>query len=86
MKPNKTAQYAVIDLPTGNKDLQQCADVVMKLRAEYLFNSEKYNAIAFMDYSGKWYKWTGRNNRIAFEDYILTVFGWCGSASLEKQL
>jgi hypothetical protein len=86
LKPNQSAQYAVIDIPVGNKDLQQCADAVMRLRAEYLYAEGKYADIAFMDYSNKWYKWTGTDNRPAFDNYLQTVFGWCGSASLEKQL
>jgi hypothetical protein len=86
MKPNQLAQYAVIDISVGNKDLQQCADAVMRLRAEYLYSKKNYAAIAFMDYSGKWYKWSKEPNRAAFDNYLQTVFGWCGSASLEKQL
>ncbi len=86
LKPNQSAQFAVVDISVGKKDLQQCADVVMRLRAEYLFAQNKYADIAFMDYSGKWYKWQGRDNRRAFDNYLQTVFGWCGSASLEKQL
>lgn len=86
LKPNQSAQYAVIDIPVGNKDLQQCADAVMRLRAEYLFAEKKYSAIAFMDYNGKWYRWLGGSKRPAFDNYLQTVFGWCGSASLEKQL
>ena len=86
LKPNQSAQFAVVDISVGKKDLQQCADVVMRLRAEYLFVQKKYSDIAFMDYSSKWYKWLGRDNRPAFDNYLQTVFGWCGSASLEKQL
>lgn len=86
VKPNQSAQFAVIDIPVGKKDLQQCADVVMRLRAEYLYAQQQYNQIAFMDYSGKWYKWPGGANRPAFDNYLQNVFGWCGSASLEKQL
>lgn len=85
-KPNQSAQFAVLDISTGKKDLQQCADAVMRLRAEYLFEQQKYDEIAFMDYNGKWYKWQGRNNRGKFDSYLENVFGWCGSASLEKQL
>lgn len=85
-KGNQDAQFAVVDMPAGNKDLQQCADVVMRLRAEYLFAEKKYNEIAFMDYEGKWYRWQGGANRPAFDNYLQQVFGWCGSASLEKQL
>lgn len=85
-KPNQSAQFAVLDISTGKKDLQQCADVVMRLRSEYLFVQQKYNEIAFMDYNGKWYKWQGGSNREKFDSYLENVFGWCGSASLEKQL
>jgi len=86
LKPNQSAQFAVVDITVGKKDLQQCADVVMRLRAEYLFAQKKYADIAFIDFSNKWYRWSGRVNRIAFDNYLQTVFGWCGSASLEKQL
>ena len=86
IKPNQSAQFAVLDISVGTKDLQQCADAVMRLRAEYLFANKKFSAIAFMDYSGKWYKWPGGNNRFEFDRYLQNVFSWCGSASLEKQL
>src|SRR5687767_9762606 len=43
LKRNQTAQFAVLDVPVGAKDLQQCADAVMRLRAEYLY-SRKQNA------------------------------------------
>ncbi|MBC7936497.1 MAG: hypothetical protein H7Y86_14200, partial [Rhizobacter sp.] len=38
VKPNQSAQFAVLDISVGNKDLQQCADAVMRLRAEYFFS------------------------------------------------
>ncbi|MGH7599664.1 MAG: DUF4846 domain-containing protein [bacterium] len=40
-KPNQAAQYRVLAIDVGNKDLQQCADAVIRLRAEYLFGQEK---------------------------------------------
>jgi hypothetical protein len=85
-KRNQSAQFAVVDMPRGNKDLQQCADVMMRLRAEYLFAQKQYNDIRFTDYAGKIYQWKGNDNRKQFEQYLENVFGWCGSASLEKQL
>jgi len=33
-KANQSAQYAVMDVSVGGQDLQQCADAVMRLRAE----------------------------------------------------
>jgi hypothetical protein len=46
-KNNQQAQYAVLDIDAGDKDLQQCADAVMRIRAEYLFSREQFPSIAF---------------------------------------
>ncbi|MFN3868347.1 MAG: DUF4846 domain-containing protein [Hyphomicrobiaceae bacterium] len=42
---------AVIDIDTGPRDLQQCADAIMRLRAEWLWSIGAKNRIAF-DYTG----------------------------------
>ncbi|MCC6287912.1 MAG: hypothetical protein IT249_08505 [Chitinophagaceae bacterium] len=85
-KKNQTAQFAVLDMPVGKKDLQQCADAVMRLRASYLFENERLNEIVFYDNSRKAYTYTGGQNRQVFESYLEKVFASCGTASLEKQL
>ena len=46
-KYNQNVVAAVLDIDVGKKDLQQCADAVMRLRAEYLFSKGKYNDIHF---------------------------------------
>lgn len=46
-KPNYSVYEAVVNLPIGKKDLHQCADAVMRLRADYFYNSKQYDKIHF---------------------------------------
>ncbi len=85
-KRNQSAQFAVLDIPVGKKDLQQCADAVMRLRAEYLYQAGRFNEISFSDNNGKAYRCPGAIERKEFERYLEKVFSLCGTASLEKQL
>ncbi|MBL7710214.1 MAG: hypothetical protein JNJ86_14155 [Chitinophagaceae bacterium] len=86
LKKNQSVQFAVLDMPVGKKDLQQCADAVMRLRSEYLFAQQRFSEIVFTDNAEKVYQWRDGSNRSLFEQYLENVFGWCGSASLERQL
>lgn len=58
----KMVYDAVVDMEISKKDLQQCADAVMRLRGEYFYSIKAYNQISFtltngfkMDYT-EWIK------------------------------
>ena len=85
-KTNQTAQFAVLDIPIENKDLQQCADAVMRLRATYVFDNKKFDEINFRDNDGRGYLFSVPYTYDHFKNYLERVFGMCGTASLAKQL
>ena len=85
LKSNQLAQYLVLDIPIGKRDLQQCADAIMRLRAQYLLDMGRTNEIRFADNNGKTYAYSDFIGR-PFENYLETVFAFCGTLSLQKQL
>jgi hypothetical protein len=110
-KRNQDAQFAVLDVSVGHKDLQQCADAVMRLRAEFLYTARDFLNIDFyteanvrLNFSewanGERVRLNGSrlssytlpggdhycDTRACFDNYLTTVFTYCGTRSLEKQL
>jgi Domain of unknown function (4846) len=85
-KHNQRAQFAVLDISVPRKNLQQCADAVMRLRAEYLFADKQFDAINFTDNANTPYTFHTPYTKENFMLYMERVFGMCGSASLSKQL
>lgn len=47
LKSNQRIHAAVLNFDRGTNDLQQCADAVMRLRAEYLYQKQAYDSIVF---------------------------------------
>ncbi len=86
LKRNQSAQFAVIDIPVGKKDLQQCADAIMRLRAEYFYNKKEFDSIDFWDNNKTHYRLNANADKHEFKRYLEKVFSYCGTISLENQL
>jgi hypothetical protein len=87
LKWSQDRHVAVIDIDTGTRDLQQCADAIMRLRAEYLLASGRVRDIAFNDTEGKRLAFRGNPaDRKAFQRYMIQVFSYAGTHSLEREM
>ena len=51
-KRNQSAHIAVFNIRISNKDLQQCADSVIRMYAEYYYANQQYDKIKFHFVSG----------------------------------
>jgi len=76
LKGNQEAHVAVVRIDVGTRDLQQCADAVMRLRAEYLWSRHCAGDIDFRLTSGDRALWTDwksgmrpvvRGNRVTWQ-------------------
>ncbi len=78
----------VVDIDVGQRDLQQCADAVMRLRAEWLYSLGRKSDIAFNDTQGKRLRFSSRSKQDypGFRKYMDFVFAYAGTYSLEREL
>lgn len=81
----QSLNYAVIDLPLLS-NAEQCADVCIRLRAEYLFNSGQYSIIHFRDVNGNTMRYSGGASRKAFNNYLRRVYGVASTYSLSREM
>jgi len=65
---------------------EQCADVCMRLRAEYLYHAGRFSDIHFMDVQGNLLKYDGEESRESFEKYLKNVFNVANTSSLNKEM
>lgn len=59
-KPYQAGAARVLNIDIGSRDLQQCADAVMRLKAEYHYSRKEYSKIHFNYTSG---------TRVSFDDW-----------------
>lgn len=72
---------AVVDLPMLS-NAEQCADMTMRLRAEWLFKQGRYADIRFQDVNGNTLQYKGGDSRKAFEKFLRRAYGVCSTYSV----
>ncbi len=75
---------AVIDLPLLS-NYEQCADMTMRLRAEYLFSQGRYSEICFRDVNGRRLQYQGGASRKALERFLRNAYGLCSTYSVHRE-
>lgn len=90
-KNTPNVYLSVIDLKIGKKDLHQCADAVMRLRAEYLYANRRFDEIHFnfvVDGKPRYFKnyAQGEYSYAKFWKYMEYIFTSANTRSLHNEL
>ncbi|MGJ1226492.1 DUF4846 domain-containing protein [Sphingobacterium siyangense] len=91
IKPRNNIYNSVVKLDIGKRDLHQCADAVMRLRADYLYQQKRYKDIKFNFLSdSKPRAYTnyakGDYSYPTYWKYLEYVFAYANTASLHDEL
>ena len=76
-KANQSAHHLVIDMDVGKRDLQQCADAVIRLRSEWLWSRKK---------PARFHYTNGELHEARDRKGLDAIFMYAGTLSLEKEL
>ena len=79
----QSLNYTVVDIPLLS-NAEQCADVCMRLRAEFLFHTGQ--SIRFQDVNGKTLAYSGGSSRKTFERYLRNLYGVASTYSLSREM
>jgi hypothetical protein len=90
-KPNNDIYCSVVDMDIDPVDLQQCADAVMRLRGEHLFEQKRFDEIKFNflsdgkpryfnDYANGDYSYS------KFRKYMKYIFSYANTGSMCNEL
>ncbi|MBL4657881.1 MAG: DUF4846 domain-containing protein [Flavobacteriales bacterium] len=90
-KSSQDLHHSILNIDVGSRDLQQCADAVMRLRGEYLFSQKRYDDIHFnflSDGKPRYYKdrADSEHSHKSFRKYMDYIFAYANTASLKKEM
>jgi hypothetical protein len=83
--------HSIIKMDIGKRDLQQCADAIMRLRAEYFYQKKQYQKIHFnflSDGKPRYYNNYCKGDRSykKFRKYLDYIFSYANSSSLRDEM
>ncbi len=91
IKPRNNIYNSVVKLDIGKRDLHQCADAVMRLRADYLYQQKRYKDIKFnflSDSKPRAYTTYAKGDYSypIYWKYLEYIFAYANTSSLHDEL